>query len=162
MENRVPDRKENTYRCQVCGMECVSKRMKQSTLSVTKLGNYGDNATPPQKTYSDDVYTAGTIAFVAAAGDDPAHLTDSALGFADNHIQSNWSIEIETDSGTNDGTYTIADRGVSRGEILLDESDSLTDEDAATAGSVTISKVIYEPNITSGCSFCGSLNSKGD
>lgn len=157
---RVPDRKESTYRCQVCGMECVSKKMAQSSVPVTKTGNYGDNATPPPQTYSDDVYTASTISFTAAAGDDPAYLTDYALGFADNHIQSNWSIEIETDSGTNDGTYTIADRGVSRGTILLDEDDSLTTETAATAGEVTISRVIYEPNITSGCSFCGSLNSK--
>lgn len=157
---RVPDRSESTYRCQVCGMECVSKKMAQSSVPVTKTGNYGDNATPSPVTYSDDVYTAGTIAFIAAAGSDPAYLTDSAFGFADNHIASNWSIVIETDSGTNDGTYTIADRGVSRGKILLSEDDSLTDEDAATAGSVTISKVIYEPNVATGCSLCGSLNSK--
>ena len=159
---RVPDRKESTYRCQVCGMECVSKKMLQSVDPVTKTGNYGDNATPTPTTYSDDVYTATTVSFTAAAGDDPAYLTDSALAFADNHIMSNWSIEIETTSGTNDGTFTIADRGVSRGTILLDEDDSLTTEDAATAGEVTISKVIYVPNVTTGCGFCGSLNSKGD
>jgi len=159
----VPDRKESTYRCQVCGMECVSKKMAQSDVPVTKRGNYGDNATPTPTTYTDEAsYTATTVSFTAEAGDDPAYLSDSALGFADNHIQSNWSISITTDSGTNDGSYTIADRGVSRGTILLSSTDSLTTESAATAGEVTISKIIYEPNITSGCPFCGSLNSKGD
>ena len=154
----VPDRSESTYRCQVCGMECVSKKMEQSSDPVTKSGNYGDNATPTPTTYSDTVYTASTISFVAAAGDDPAYLSDLALGFADNHLQSNWSIAITTTSGTNDGSYTIADRGVSRGTILLDDDDSLTTESAATAGEVVIKKVIYVPNITSGCPFCGSLN----
>ena len=159
---RVPDRSESTYRCQVCGMECVSKKMAQSSVPVTKSGNYGDNATPAPVSYSDDVYTATTVSFTAEAGDDPAYLTDYALAFADNHIQSNWSITIATTSGTNDGTYTIADRGVSRGTILLSSTDSLTTENAATAGEVTISKNIYEPSITGGCPFCGSLNSRGD
>jgi hypothetical protein len=44
----------------------------------------------------------------------------------------------------------------------LDDDDSLTTETAADAGEVIIKKVIYVPNITTGCSFCGSLNSKGD
>ena len=159
---RVPDRKESTYRCQVCGMECVSKKMAQTDLPVTKSGNYGDNATPTPTTYQTTVYTASTISFTAAAGDDPAYLSDYALGFTDNHIQSNWTIAVTTTSGTNDGSYTIADRGVSRGTILLASTDSLTTENAATAGEVTIKRVIYQPNITSGCPLCGSLNSKGD
>ena len=159
---RVPDRSESTYRCQVCNMECVSKNMEQSSNPVTKSGNYGDNATPTPTTYSDTVYTASTISFTAAAGSDPAYLSDSMLGFADNHIQSNWTIAVTATSGTNDDSYTIADRGVSRGTILLDDDDSLTTESAATAGEVVIKKVIYVPNITSGCPFCGSLNSKGD
>ena len=158
----VPSRKQNTYRCNYCGMECVSKKMEQSDVPVTKLGNYGDNATPTPTTYSDTVYTATTVSFTAESGDDPAYLTDSALGFTDNHIQSNWSIAITATSGTNDGSYTIADRGVSRSTILLDSDDSLTTESAATAGEVVIKKVIYVPNITSGCPHCGSLNSKGD
>lgn len=163
MVQRVPNRDESTYRCQVCGMECVSKKMDQSNLPVTKRGNYGDNATPTPTSYTDVAsYTARTVSFTAAAGSDPAYLTDSALGFADNHIQSNWDISISTTSGTNDGSYTIADRGVSRGTILLVSTDSLTTESAATAGSVAISKKIYEPSVTSGCPFCGSLNSKGD
>ena len=159
---RVPDRIESTYRCQVCGMECVSKKMAQSADPVTKSGNYGDNATPTPTAYTDEYYSAITVSFTAESGSDPAYLSDSALGFSDNHIQSNWGITIATTSGTNDGTYTIADRGVSRGTILLVSTDSLTTEDAATAGTVTIDKNIYKPNVTTGCSFCGSLNSKGD
>jgi hypothetical protein len=143
-------------------MECVSKKMAQSSNPVTKSGNYGDNATPTPTSYVDEYYSAITVSFTAEAGSDPAYLTDYALAFADNHIQSNWSITIATTSGTNDGTYTIADRGVSRGTILLVSTDSLTTEDAATAGTVTISKNIYKPNVVTGCSFCGSLNSKGD
>jgi hypothetical protein len=141
-------------------MECVSKKMWQSNLSVTKLGNYGDNATPTPATYTHSVYTASTISFTAAAGSDPAYLSDYDLAFADNRIQSNWNIQIASTSGTNDGSYTIADRGVSRGTILLISTDSLSTESAATAGTVTISRVIYKPNITSGCAFCGSMNSK--
>ena len=157
---RVRERKEDTYRCRVCGMECVSKKMSQSAVPVTKLGNYGDNATPTPTTNALTYYAATTVSFTAESGDDPAYLTDSALAFADNHIQCNWSITVETTSGTNDGSYTIADRGVSRGTILLDADDSLTTESAATAGTVTIKKVSYKPNVTSGCPFCGSQNSK--
>jgi hypothetical protein len=159
---RVRDREEDTYRCQVCNMECVSKRMEQSDLSKTKTGGYGDNATPTPKSYADEVCALTTVSFTAETASDPAYLSDSKLSFSDNHIQSNWSITIVATSGINDGTYTIADRGVSRGTILLDDADSLTTEVAADAGEVTISKNIYEPNITSGCPFCGSLNSKGD
>lgn len=159
---RVRDRTEDTYRCQVCVMECVKKKMAQSNVPKTKQGDYGSNATPTPTAYSDEIYSATTVSFTAEAGSDPAYLSDYALAFADNHVQSNWSITIATTSGTNDGTYTIADRGVSRGTILLVSTDSLTTENAATAGTVTISKNIYKPNITSGCPFCGSLNSKGD
>ena len=141
-------------------MECVSKKMAQSVVPVTKSGNYGDNATPTPTAYVDEFYSAITVSFTAKTGSDPAYLSDSLLGFADNHIQCNWAITIATTSGTNDGTYTIADRGVSRGTILLSSTDSLTTESAATAGTVTISKNIYKPNVTSGCPFCGSLNSK--
>ena len=126
-------------------MECFSKKMPQSRAPVTKLGDYGDNATPTPASYTDTAsYTALTVSFTAAAGDDPAYLSDSQLRFADNHIQSNWSITIATTSGTNDGTYTIADRGVSRGTILLASTDSLFTESAATAGEVTISKIISD------------------
>ena len=160
----VPDRTDSTYRCQVCGMECVKTKMKQSADPVTKTGHYGDNATPTPASYEDEVYVATTVSFTAESGDDPAYLTDSALAFADNHLSSGWNISISTTSGTNDGSYTIAARGVSRGTVTLDpdlSEDSLTTENAATAGEVTINREIYEPNITTGCPFCGSLNSDG-
>jgi hypothetical protein len=159
---RVPKREESTYRCQVCNFENLKKKMEQTGLPITKLGDYGNNAIPTPVSYADEVYVATTVSFTAESGSDPAYLTDSQLRFADNHIQSNWSITIETDSETNDGTYTIADRGVSRGKILLVSTDSLTTESAATAGEVAISKNIYEPNPVTGCPFCGSLNSKGE
>ncbi|MHC4525150.1 MAG: hypothetical protein ACYSU8_06410, partial [Planctomycetota bacterium] len=73
-------------------MECVSKKMEQSNVPVTKRGNYGDNATPTPTAYTDEVYSAITVSFTAESGSDPAYLTDAALGFADNHIQSNWGI----------------------------------------------------------------------
>ena len=158
---RVPDRTESTYRCQVCGMECVKKKMEQSSDPVTKLGHYGDNATPTPTAYSDTVYIATTVSFTAESGADPAYLSDSALAFADKHLSSGWNIAITATSGTNDGSYTIASRGVSRGTVLLSSTDSLTTENAATAGTVTIYRTIYKPNIVTGCPFCGSLNSNG-
>jgi len=161
MVQRVPDRTESTYRCQVCGMECVKKKMAQSADPVTKTGNYGDSATPTPTTYSDEVYVATTVSFTAESGSDPAYLTDTAFKFADKHLSSGWVISITTTSGTNDGSYTIASRGVSRGTVLLSSSDSLTTENAATAGTVTIYRTIYKPNIVTGCPFCGSLNSDG-
>lgn len=120
--------------------------------TTTTYGNY--------TAYSDPMYTATSIGFVAASGSVPAYLTDDQYRFGDQHIQSNMTIAIAATSGTNDGDYTIADRGVSRGQILLAPSNSLTTESAATAGSVVISKIIFKPNITTGCPFCGSMNSK--
>ena len=120
--------------------------------STTTYGNY--------TAYSVPMYTATSIGFVAASGSVSAYLTDDQYRFGDEHIQSNATIAIATTSGTNDGDYTIADRGVSRGQILLAASNSLTTENAATAGTVIISKLIFKPNITTGCPFCGSLNSR--
>ena len=191
----VKDRSEFTYRCKICNMENLSKRMDQSDLPVTQLGSYGPDILAAKTTsadylmlsdgsyfvlsdgsyfeigqgsisfvnytaYSSPIYTATSIGFVAASGSVPAYLTDDQYRFGDQHIQSNATIAIATDSGTNDANYTIADRGVSRGQILLSASDSLTTEDAATAGTVIISKIIFQPNITTGCPFCGSLNSR--
>ena len=51
--------------------------MAQSDVPVTKLGGYGDNATPTPATYTDTAsYTARTISFHASAGSDPAYLFD--------------------------------------------------------------------------------------
>lgn len=112
------------------------------------------------QTYADTMYTATSISFVAAAGSVAGKLVDSDLKFGDQHIKSNMSITVVTTSGTNDGNYIIADRGVSRGEILVGSTYSLTTEDAATAGTVIIKRIIFTPNIITGCYFCGSLNSR--
>jgi hypothetical protein len=150
-----------TYRCRVCGFECRSKKIPGSSVPVTKIGNYGSNATPTPETFADEMYVATTIGFVAAASPTPAYMTDSSYLFAEKHFSEGMTIRISgTTSGTNDKDVTIADRGVSRGEILLSSSDSLTTRTAAQSGTVTLSRVIYKPNIASGCPNCGSLNSK--
>jgi len=112
------------------------------------------------ETFDTSMYTATSISFVAASGSVPAKLLDNDYRFGDQHIQSNMMISISTTSGTNDGNYTIADRGVGRGEILLSSNDSLTTEAAAAAGTVVISRILFQPNIINGCPFCGSLASR--
>jgi hypothetical protein len=164
--NNVPEsqmakeRLHYTYRCRVCGFENVKTKIPSSSVPVTRTGSYGSNATPTPTAYADEMYEATTIAFVAAADPDPAYLTDSANLFGENHFSDGMTIRIGTTSGTNDGDVTIANRGVTRGKILLSSSDSLTTEDAATAGTVTLSRIIKQPSVSSGCPLCGSLNSK--
>jgi len=157
---RVPKTTELLYDCQHCGYKCAKKHIKEWGKSKTKQGSYGSNATPTPSAWYDEQYSATTISFVAAAGSTPAKINDSANLFADKHFRSEQPIKIETTSGTNDGTYTIAAQGVSRGTLTLSSSDSLTTEAAATAGTVTISDVTYKPNIGTGCPFCGSLASR--
>jgi hypothetical protein len=157
------DRTYYTYKCQYCGHECVKKPGLASGLNVTKLGDYGSNATPTPVAYIDEMYEATTISFTAETASEPAYISDSAVLFGDKHFYSGMSLEVETTDGTNDtnGTpYTIADKGVTRGVLTLSSSDSLTTQSAATAGTVTLSRSIYEPSVSTGCAFCGSLNSK--
>ena len=160
MVQSIKNRSEYTYPCRICGFENLHTKMPQTDVPVTEIGDYGTNATPTPTSYSDTMYIATSVNFVAASGSVPAKLTDDNLKFADKHFKSNAPISITTTSGTNDGSYTIAAFGVSRGELLLVSTDSLTDEDAATAGEVTINRLIYSPSVTRGCPFCGSLNSK--
>ena len=157
---RNDPRSRYVYRCAICGWECRSEKIPGSSVPVTKTGDYGSKGTPTGTVFYDELYEATSIAFVAASGDDPAYLTDSLSRFGEKQFKSEMPIKIETSSGTNDGDYTIAARGVSRGTILLDSDDSLTTEDAATAGTVTISAKKYQPNTSAGCPSCGSLNSK--
>lgn len=126
--------------------------------SKTKLGNYGSNATPTPTTYDDELYEAETISFVLEMGSgSPVYkIVDADYKFGEKHIQDHWTLIVETDSGTNDGTYTIASGGVSRGTIVV--SESLSTE--PSPGTVVLSRRIYKPNVTTGCPFCGSLNSK--
>ena len=149
------------YRCRVCGWECTKEHIPGTTSPVTKVGDYGSAGTPAGETFADELYVAATIGFVAIAGTAPAYLTDSAARFGEKQFKSEMLIRIVTSSGTNDGDYTIAARGVSRGEITLKSTDVLTTETAATAGTVTISRVIYKPNQSAGgCPSCHSLNSR--
>ena len=169
MVQRVKNRSEYTYRCRICGFENFHTRLPESapgglesasTPPVTILGNYGHNATPTPASNAITVYTATTVSFTAASGDDPAYLSDSLSRFVDKNIKPEWSITIESASGTNDGDYTIAEKGVNMGVIRLSSTDSLTTESAATAGTVIIIKNSYKPNVTTGCPFCVSLNSR--
>jgi len=159
----VHKRTKYTYRCKVCGQECFSERIPFEVVTLatkTQRGSYGDDATPPPTQYVEELYVASTISFTAASDDDPAKISDSVEGFSDNRVTSG-NIRIESTSGTNDGDYTIADRGKEgRGTLLLSSDDSLTTETAASAGEVTISRIIYEPDVQRGCPFCGSLKSK--
>lgn len=157
--DRVKQRSEYTYRCKYCGMECASALLP-SGVPMTRTGNYGSNATPTPASHVEEMYEASTISFTAETSSDVAYLSDSKCLFGQNGLQSGMAIRVATTSTTNDGDYTINTRGIQRGKILLSSSDSLTTEDAATAGTVTISRLIYDPNVGTGCGFCGSLNSK--
>jgi predicted RNA-binding Zn-ribbon protein involved in translation (DUF1610 family) len=148
------------FRCSVCGFLIRDKQIPGSSVPVANMKGFGTNVTPPPITFTDEMYAANTIAFAASSGSTPARLTDSVLLFRDKLFTEGMTIRVATNSGTNDGDYIIADRGVSRGEILLSDSDSLTTESAATAGRVTISKVSWKPNRTFGCPSCGNWASR--
>lgn len=155
------DRTFYTGRCLVCGWEIRNKKIPGSSVPITKTGSYGTNATPTPETFADEIYEATTISFVTASSPTPAYLADSANLFGEKGFHTGMTIRIECSaSNTNDKDVTIADGGVSRGEILLSSSDSLTTQTAAAAGTVTLSRVIYKPNISTGCPFCGSLANK--
>jgi len=150
------------YRCPICGWPCTKEKIPGLNVPVTKTGSYGSKATPTGEPFYDELYKATSVSFVAATGDSPAYLADSSNLFGDKQFKSEMTIRVETSSGTNDGDYKIAARGVSRSEIALDSSSDLTTEDAATAGTVTISRLAYKPNITRGCPGCGTLSSRGE
>jgi hypothetical protein len=154
------DRTYYTGRCIICGWEVRNKKISYSNVPITKTGNYGSNATPQPVTFADEMYVATTISFVDASSPDAAYIADSAYLIGDKGFHTGMTIRVETTEGTNDGDFTIS--SVTRGEILLTSSARLTTQSAATAGTVTISRVIYQPQIASGCPFCGSLNHKGD
>jgi hypothetical protein len=161
-EELIPkNREQYVYKCKYCGFENRKKAISGSSVPITSKGDYGSNATPTPIAFVDEMYEATTISFVAATTSVPAKLQDSACLFVDKLFRTEMPIRISTTSGTNDGDYTIASGGVSRNEILLNSTDSLTTEDAATAGTVTISYVTYQPSTSlSGCPLCGSLDSK--
>jgi hypothetical protein len=152
------DRTYYTGRCIICGWEVRNKEISYSNVPITKTGNYGSNATPQPVTFADEMYVATTISFVDASSPDAAYMADSAYLIGDKGFHTGMTIRVETTEGTNDGDFTIS--SVTRGEILLTSSARLTTQSAATAGTVTISRVIYSPSVLSGCPFCGSLKSR--
>lgn len=160
MTDYVRPRSHYTYRCKVCGFENRKTLIPGSSVPGTKTGNYGSNATPTPVEYADEMYSAATISFTAASGSTPAYLADSENRFGEKCFSDGMTIRVVTTSATNDGDYTIAERGVTRGQISLVSTQDLTTEAAATAGTVTISRVIYKPQITSGCPLCGTLASR--
>lgn len=81
-----------------------------------------------------------TIAFVNS---NPDTITDSASGFLTAGFEPGQIIIVTTTSGTNDGVYTIA--SVAAGTITLIAADSLTTENAATAGTVAMSAGAIQP-----------------
>jgi len=162
---RDQQRSYYTYRCKYCGFECFKRtpdgKKLPYGLSSTKTGDYGSNATPTPSNCDEELYEVTTISFTAEVTDvTPAYINDSAGKFHEKYFRSDMTIVVATTSGTNDGTYTIAGRGVANGVLTLSSSDSLTTEAAAVAGTVTLSRRIKEPNVGTGCAFCGSLASK--
>jgi hypothetical protein len=145
------------------------------------LGDYGNNTTPVPESFAEVMISGNTISFTSGSGrttesgvnrelesgfvrrmeaeSTDQSIADSLFQFRDARFKDAMLIRVESESGKNDGDYTIASRGVSRGEILLEEN-SLASETAAAAGQVTIYRLLYKPNITEGCPFCGTLNSR--
>uniref|UniRef100_A0A6M3K2M1 Uncharacterized protein n=1 Tax=viral metagenome TaxID=1070528 RepID=A0A6M3K2M1_9ZZZZ len=162
MVDSVKNRDFYTYRCQVCGFENVKKRIPHSSVPVAKIGDYGSNATPTPQIYTEAyaMISSRTISFAAASGSTPAKISDAHNQFGESHFKGGMPINVTTDSGINDGNYTIAAMGVLIGDLSLSSTDSLTTETAAAAGLVTIYRRFYKPNVTTGCPFCGTLNSK--
>jgi hypothetical protein len=151
--------KERGYyvgRCAVCGFEVRTNKIPGSSVPVVKTGSYQSAATPTPIEFLDEMYVASTISFVAAAGSTSAYLADSAKLFSDKQFTHGMKLRVGTTNTTNDGDYTIST--VTAGELSL--TSDLTTESSSTAGTVTLSRVIYKPNATSGCPLCGSLASR--
>ena len=149
------------YTCKYCGFtNCLREKIPEDGEPKTQTGTYGSQVTPAPVEYESSKYSATTISFTAASGDTPAKISDSAFKFGEKRFRGDMTIRVETTSGTNDGDYTIRTRGLTRGELLLSDDDSLTTENAATAGTVSISRLTYQPNVTTGCPLCGTLNSR--
>ena len=143
---------DKTYKCKYCGFSgCRTENSK--TVPKTKIGTYGDACTPGNSAYAELFLTASTISFTSTPT-----IVDSAEQLKACGFKYGMAIRIVSGSGLNDGDYTIAERGVSAGAITVNES--LTTESASAAGEVTLYRLLYQPNITNGCPFCGSLNSK--
>lgn len=164
---RVPRISELAYKCKICGfLNIKQKSIPQNpdrwgiARGVTQLGHYSEG-TPTPIQYDEEIYSATTISFTAASGSELAKINDSEHLLGSKGFGPGNTIVIASGSGTNDGAYTLAELGgVAEGSLSLKSGEDLTTEDAATAGTVTLSVRWYKPNITTGCPFCGTLNSR--
>jgi hypothetical protein len=145
-------------RCAFCGFEVRTKKISGSSVPITKTGSYQSAATPTPVEFIDEMYVASTVSFVAESGSTSAYLSDSAKLFSDKQFTHGMTLRVRTTSTTNDGDYTIST--VTAGEIVL--TGTLSTESSSTAGTVTLSRVLYQPQATSGCPLCASLNYKGE
>ena len=81
--------------------------------------------------------TTGSLTTISFTNDGTAdYITDSAAGFITAGFEVGQTIDVVANSGTNNGQYTIS--AVAAGKLTLSASDSLTTENAATAGATTI------------------------
>lgn len=79
--------------------------------------------------------TTGAITTLAFVDTDGVYtITDSAEGFVTAGFVAGSKVEVITNSGTNDGVYTV--ESVAAGALTVTEA--VTDENAATAGSSTV------------------------
>lgn len=165
MNPNIPDRASLTYRCPTCGFECVAKGGLASGLSVTKIGDYGTSGGPlPTTEVSSEVYAftvpAGVNAFTAASGSELAYIYDPFQKVSLIRIIGGDDVTVTTESGINDGTYTVDAKGISLDKIRVASGFDFASEDGGSAGKISLKVVQYKPNITTGCPFCGSLNTK--
>jgi hypothetical protein len=81
--------------------------------------------------------TTGSITTISFTNSGTAdYISDSASGFITAGFKVGDKITVDSTSNTNDGNYTIT--ALTAGKMTLDTGDSLTTEDAATAGATVI------------------------
>jgi hypothetical protein len=93
---------------------------------------------------SNNEVTTGSETTISFTNDGTSdYISDSASNFVSDGFIAGQTINVSTNSGTNDGQYTIS--AVAAGKLTLSASDSLSDEDASTAGATTITS--YNDNL---------------
>lgn len=167
MMERVPVESELTRRCRVCNFPIILKKQISANPTpwgvargITPRGSYQSDTVPTPESFNVELCESDTISFSAASGDTPAKILDSAKRLADLCLKPGDTIIISHTEGSNNGTYALAERGgVTSGELSLASGYNLTTQAVAAAGTVTISVRRFKPSVSTGCPFCGSLNS---
>lgn len=163
----IPQEKDLVKRCRICNFPVVIRKGIPSnpehwgaSRGITPTGSYNSEATPTPEAFNTELYESDTISFSAATATAPAKILDSEKKFVGKLFRPGETIVISHTDGSNNGTYTLAELGgVTSGELSLATGFDLTTQSAAIAGTVTISVRGFKPNVTTGCPFCGSLNS---